>query len=119
MRIARSVTAIVCLSVTIVAGEASADMGGTTVESRKVPVSFLTTTAVPRTKALAPAAKGGIRALAKAQSGVPGIDSLVNFTDQFTAPGFDGAGNPQSVWPYSMVGRAPQAGIPTPFNAPI
>ena len=52
-------------------------------------------------------------------SGVAGIDSITNFVSQFSAPGFDPNGNPQSVWPFSMVGRAPQTGIQTTFRAPI
>ena len=39
-----------------------------------------------------------------ATSGLPGVDSVANWSDQFTAPGFDGQGNPQSVWPYTIVG---------------
>jgi hypothetical protein len=53
------------------------------------------------------------------KSGVPGIDSLANFVDQFTADGFDTDGNPQSVWPYSMVGAAPESNRTTVFNAPV
>ena len=52
-------------------------------------------------------------------SGVAGIDSITNFVSQFSAPGFDPNGNPQSVWPFSMVGRAPQTGRQTTFRAPI
>ena len=55
----------------------------------------------------------------RASQGVPGIDSLTNFTGQFSTPGFDGNGNPQSVWPFSMVGRAPEAGGVTVINNPI
>src|SRR3979409_2508577 len=62
------------------------------------------------------AANGGITMAAKAQSG---IDSLVNFSSSFTVPGFDSDGNPQSVWPYTMVGRAPEQNRTTRFNAPI
>jgi hypothetical protein len=50
---------------------------------------------------------------------VPGIDSLQNWTGMFTEPGFDGSGNPQSVWPYAMVGRPPQRGGTTRFHAPV
>jgi len=52
-------------------------------------------------------------------SGVPGIDSLKNWTGQFTAPGYDYLGNPQSVWPYAIVGRAPERGGTTTLHAPI
>ncbi len=51
--------------------------------------------------------------------GVPNVDSLPNFVDSFTAPGFDDAGNPQSVWPYEMVGASPDRGITTLINAPV
>src|SRR4051812_37773310 len=57
-------------------------------------------------RALRNASKGAALK-AKTTGGVPGIDSLVNFSDQFIAPGFDDRGNPQSVWPYTMVGQAP------------
>ncbi len=48
-----------------------------------------------------------------------GVDTLTNFSGQFTADGFDSFGNPQSVWPFTMVGRDPQLGRTTKFNAPI
>ena len=54
-----------------------------------------------------------------ASTGVPGIDSLANWSDQFTVPGFDFNGNPQSVWPYTMVGTAPESGQTTTFRAPV
>ena len=50
---------------------------------------------------------------------VPGIDSLQNWTGQFSFPGFDSNGNPQSVWPYAMVGRQPESGQVTNFRAPV
>jgi len=57
--------------------------------------------------------------IASATSGLPGVDSLANWSDQFTAQGFDFFGNPQSVWPYTMVGAPPQSGQTTTFRAPI
>jgi hypothetical protein len=54
-----------------------------------------------------------------ANASLPGVDSVVNFSDQFTTPGFDGNGNPQSVWPYTMVGNPPEAGGFTQINAPV
>ena len=51
--------------------------------------------------------------------GVPNVDSLPNFVDSFTAPGFDGDGNPQSVWPYEMVGASPDRGLTTFISAPV
>ncbi len=50
---------------------------------------------------------------------VPGIDSLANWTGQFTSPGFDSNNNPQSVWPYEMVGAPPESGQTTVIRAPI
>lgn len=63
------------------------------------------------------AAMSGLAAAAKPSAGGP--DTLINFSGQFTAPGFDGDGNPQSVWPYTMVGRAPELNRTTTFQAPI
>jgi hypothetical protein len=50
---------------------------------------------------------------------VPGIDSLTNWTGQFTAPGFDSNNNPQSVWPFEMVGNAPESNQTAVLRAPI
>src|SRR5215475_3813028 len=61
-------------------------------------------------------ANGGITMAAQAQSS---IDTLINFSSSFTAPGFDDAGNPQSVWPYTMVGRPPEQNRTTRFNDSI
>jgi hypothetical protein len=63
-----------------------------------------------------PADGGGASAFG---GGVPGIDSLVNFTGQFYSPGLDPNGNPQSVWYYSMVGNSPELGGTTTVSAPI
>ncbi len=52
-------------------------------------------------------------------SGIPGIDSIVNFSDQFVSPGFDANGNPQSIWPYTMVGNSPQSGRSASITAPV
>ncbi|MGC1649926.1 MAG: hypothetical protein WA741_29220 [Candidatus Sulfotelmatobacter sp.] len=52
-------------------------------------------------------------------SGIPGIDSIVNWSDQFTYAGFDGNGNAQSVWPYTMVGNPPESGQTMSIRAPI
>src|SRR4051794_4725260 len=61
-------------------------------------------------------ATGGISLAAKRQSGP---ETIVNFSDSFTAPGFDSDGNPQSVWPYTMVGRDPKQNRTTRFSAPV
>jgi len=55
----------------------------------------------------------------RVRSGVPGIDSLANFVDQFQADGFDSHNNPKSIWPYSMVGAAPETNRSTRFDAAI
>ena len=51
--------------------------------------------------------------------GIPGVDSVVNWSDSFTSPGFDFFGNPQSEWPYTMVGTPPESGRPVNINAPV
>jgi hypothetical protein len=51
--------------------------------------------------------------------GIPGIDSLTNFTGQFSSPGLDPSGNPASTWYYSMVGNSPELGGTTTIGAPI
>jgi hypothetical protein len=61
----------------------------------------------------------GARTAALTASSVPGVDSITTWSDQFTATGFDSDGHPQTVWPYTMVGRAPETGRTTTFNAPI
>src|ERR1019366_9369404 len=59
------------------------------------------------------------RPTSAASSGIPGIDSLANWSDQFVYAGYDGNGNPQSVWPYTMVGNSPESGRTTSLRAPI
>ncbi|GAC1695586.1 MAG: hypothetical protein PVS2B3_06320 [Steroidobacteraceae bacterium] len=58
---------------------------------------------------------------ARKGSGLPGIDTLVNFTGQFSAsPNLDASGNPlpDATFAYAMVGHAPGTGV-TYVNAPI
>lgn len=50
---------------------------------------------------------------------IPGIDSIPNFVRSFQAHGVDGNNNPQTNWPFSMVGNGPAAGGTTSINAPI
>jgi hypothetical protein len=95
------------------------------VESKKLPTSFLMKvvprtaragdriTAFGRTKGNAGTAKNA------ATSGLPGVDSVQNWSDQFVTPGFDSNGSPQSVWPYTMVGTPPESGESTNIHAPI
>ena len=81
----------------------------------QVPASFLRTA-----KSIKAPAKQHTAPLAgMAKQAQSGIDSLTSFTRQFTSPGFDSDGNPQSVWPYTMVGRDPRQNRTTRFNAPI
>jgi hypothetical protein len=69
------------------------------------------------------ARRGGLAASAitvnGGHSGLPGIHSIQNFTGQYTFPGFDNKGNPQSVWQYSMIGHSPRTNLPTFLGAPI
>jgi hypothetical protein len=51
--------------------------------------------------------------------GIPGIDSVPNFSGQFSTPGFDPNGNPQSNWLFNTLGNPPEAGGTTTLNAPI
>lgn len=97
------------------------------IESKKLPSSFLKR-AVPRTAhvghgipAFGTTKKnaGNGATTAAATSGLPGVDSVANWSDQFTTPGFDFFGNPQSVWPYTMVGAPPESGQSTHIKAPI
>jgi hypothetical protein len=89
-----------------------------TVEAAKIPVAFLKTV---KPHAGSRGAKGhaGLHQNANNSGGVPGIDSLINFTSQFNSPGFDGSGNPQSVWPFEMVGDAPENNKKTILHSPI
>ncbi len=50
---------------------------------------------------------------------IPDIDSVVNFSGQFNANGFDFLDNRQNKWDYNMVGNRPEHGGTTTINAPI
>jgi hypothetical protein len=121
------------LAILIAAGSAQVSTTQQSIQSRSLSASLLRSKMKPRTdhsnaalskygpqKAARFKAAGapGITAHA-ASSGIPGIDSLVNWSDQFTYQGFDGNGNPQSVWPYTMVGNPPESGHTTTLHAPI
>jgi hypothetical protein len=97
------------------------------IESKKLPSSFLKRVA-PRTahagdsiRAFGTTKKnaGNGAKTAATTSGLPGVDSVANWSDQFITPGFDFFGNPQSVWPYTMVGAPPESGQGTNIRAPI
>lgn len=58
-------------------------------------------------------------AAASTLNSIPNIDSLVNFTGDFNAPGVDPFGNPQTFWLWDMVGNPPEKGGLTTLDAPI
>jgi hypothetical protein len=100
------------------------------IQSKKLPTSFIQKIAPKTAHSADPSFTAGrVKYLANgtkitsatslATSGLPGVDSLTNWSDQFTEPGFDFFGNPQSVWPYTMVGTPPESGQTTTFRAPI
>src|SRR4051812_36444340 len=95
----------------------AASQQAVTANAAQVPSSFLQgAKAIHRREAAHTVSNGGLTMAAKAPSS---IDTLVNFSGSFTTPGFDGDGNPQSVWPYTMIGRAPEQNRTTRFNTPI
>jgi hypothetical protein len=51
--------------------------------------------------------------------GIPGIDSVPNFSGAYSTPGFDPNGKPQSNWLFNTLGKRPDAGGTTTVNAPI
>jgi hypothetical protein len=91
-------------------------------DPHQLPRQFLQN-AVPRTFHARLAKNGGTTkngpTTFASTASVAGIDSVANWTGQFTAAGFDGNNNPQSVWPYAMVGTAPESGVTTTISAPI
>jgi hypothetical protein len=119
---------LVGLAVVIAAGSSQVTLAQQAIQSRKLPASFLRSKMNPTTdhslaakygpqKATRFGAAG--KATNAASSGIPGIDSLANWSDQFVYAGYDGNGNPQSVWPYTMVGNSPESGRTTSLRAPI
>jgi hypothetical protein len=51
--------------------------------------------------------------------GIPGIDSVPNFSGAYSTPGFDSNGNPQSNWLFNTLGNAPSKGGTTTIDGPI
>src|SRR5215472_5626465 len=51
--------------------------------------------------------------------GIPGIDSVPNFSGAYSTPGFGPSGKPQSNWLFNTLGNAPSKGGTTMVNAPI
>jgi hypothetical protein len=54
-----------------------------------------------------------------ARSGIPDIDSLVNFNGHYFADGFDSDGNVKREWFFNTIGNPPQLGGTTALKAPI
>jgi hypothetical protein len=119
---------VVGLAVLIAAGATQMTFAQQGIQSRKLPTSFLRSKMKPTTDYSLGAKYGPQKAerfgaagkvTNAASSGIPGIDSLANWSDQFVSPGYDGNGNPQSVWPYTMIGSRPESGRTTTLRAPI
>ena len=51
--------------------------------------------------------------------GIPNIDSILNFNGEFTAPGYDPNGNPNTHWFTNTAGLPPELNRTTYFSAPI
>ena len=118
----RSYYRLVAFAVALSAGSMTASFAQNSIASKKMPVSALRQmkTHLAASNALTrfgTTKNTGISTAAT--TGLPGVDSLANWSDSFTAPGFDSAGNPQSVWPYTMVGAPPESGQTTVIKAPI
>jgi hypothetical protein len=122
-RLIRTVLPLCALAMAT-AGIASAQ--GTIAANKKLPASMLKKVA-PRTARKSDPisafgvnkAYGGTGKSAAVSIGIPGVDTLANWSDQFVSPGFDPNGNAESVWPYTMVGAPPESGNVTNFRAPI
>jgi len=114
-----------CLAILLVLGSVTAGSAQTSIEKAKVPRSFLqrvtpkTSSSKEKFAAIGWSKKKTLGLNTAAVVGIPGVDSLVNWSDQFTVPGFDFDGNPQSLWPYTMVGLPPESGRSVTINAPI
>ncbi|HEV3214776.1 MAG TPA: hypothetical protein VGZ27_03590 [Vicinamibacterales bacterium] len=95
-------------------------------ESDQLPSTFTLSTN-PHTLNSNEAAAGGGVLGRRSNGGLLGIDSVVNWSSYFYYPGFDGNGNPQFTWNYTMVGHSPLAegddngdgGRTTRIRAPI
>ena len=51
--------------------------------------------------------------------GIPGIDSVPDFSGDYFTPGQDPSGKPQNHWFFNTLGNPPEAGGTTALNAPI
>ena len=120
----RKVCTLVGLATLLVAASTLTAFAQQAIQSRKLPASTLRTMKPSTLQSSQNLKRFGITKNAMglktaASSSIPGIDSIVNWSDQFNYPGFDGNGNAQSVWPYTMVGNPPESGQTTSIKAPI
>src|SRR5215471_4358919 len=51
--------------------------------------------------------------------GIPGIDSVSNFSGAYSAPGFRSNGQPRTNWLFNTLGNTPANGGTTTLDAPI
>jgi hypothetical protein len=112
---------LVGLAILMVASSALTTSAQTAIADRQLPASALRTMKPQHPsqtmKNYGATKNGGLKT--NASSGVPGIDSIANWSDQFISPGYDSNGNAQSVWPYTMVGNSPESARSTTITAPI
>ena len=112
---------LVGLAILVVAASPLTASAQTAIANRQLPATTLLTMKPQHPNQnmakYGPTKNAGIQSAAS--SGIAGIDSIVNWSDQFVYNGFDGNGNPQSVWPYTMVGNSPQSGRSASITAPI
>ena len=112
---------LIGLAILVVAACPLTTTAQTAIASRQLPATTLLTMKPQHSshslKKFGATKNAGIQAAVS--SGIPGIDSIVNWSDQFDSPGFDSNGNPQSVWPYTMVGNPPQSGRGALITAPV
>jgi hypothetical protein len=99
-------------------GFAGQPQGPQTIDEARLPSDFLKHVSV-RPDRSNEATKTRATKNARPVTSIPGVDSLATWSEQFVADGFDSEGNPESVWPYTMVGAAPETGRTSNFNAPI
>jgi hypothetical protein len=114
---------LVGLAILFAAGSTPVTFAQQAIQSRELPASALRTMKPGTLRSNQKLKRYGVTKNSgletAASSGIPGIDSIVNWSDQFVYAGYDGNGNPQSVWPYTMVGNSPQSGRGVSINAPI
>jgi hypothetical protein len=103
------------VSVPLVLGLAGASVAGAR-ESDELTAADLAHVTPHAGGGRAPDGKGGGQ---RPGGGLPGIDSIQNFTGTYSAPGFDYNGNPLSTWSFSIVGHSPRHGGTTVIKAPI